>query len=112
MRTYKTTTYAALIKDTTPAKFIRKADKKHLEKLSENQYFAVMVTDSVSSDSPHIRGVEAFDHCGLVGIEKTSGETGWYISKNYAKRDGKGRGTSLIIEVKPADISKFCLLDR
>lgn len=70
-----------------------------------------MVTDSVYKDSPHIIGVDLYDGVGLVGIEKTSGENGWYISKTYHKRDGLGRGESLIVSVSAEDLKKCCILD-
>ena len=110
MRTYKTTTYQKVTEETTPLIFKRVALSKHLEQLEKDEYFAVMVEDSPSSDSPYIKGIEAYYHRGLVGIEKTSGENGFYISKNYSKRDGRGRGQTLVVEVK--DLSKCCLLDR
>ena len=111
MRQYKTTTYKALTESTTPLKFVRVATDKHLEKLKKNEYFTVMVEDSPRSDSPHIKGIEASHHTGLVGIEKTSGENGFYIAKNYFRRDGRGRGACLIVSVDKAELPKCCILD-
>lgn len=94
----KTTTYGALIAATTPLKFVRIATNKHLEKLNPDEYFAIMVEDNPYSKNPHIKGIEATTHRGLVGIEKTSGENGYYISKNYHSRSDWRRGTTVIVE--------------
>ena len=80
---------------------------KEPKELLENEYYALMVTETEHRDSPHIEGM----HQGsipLVGVEKTSGENGWYVSKDFKKRKRSFRGITFICEV--LDISKCCEL--
>ncbi len=110
MRTYKTTTYKQVTEETTPFLFVRIAENKHLEKLKKDEYFATMVTDYANYDSPHIKGIDIYDHNGLVGIEKTSGENGFYISKDYNKRNSYHRGKTVIVSVSKENLNKCCIL--
>ena len=82
---------------------------KERRELKENEYYAlVVVEDYYGENSPYVRGVEVNTHKYLVGIEKCSGVFGWYISKNYGKRNDLSRGITIIVEV--SDIAKFIIL--
>lgn len=80
---------------------------KEPKELLENEYYALMVTSTGHRDSPYIRGMHQWD-IPLVGVEKTSGENGWYVSKKFTKRSKSFRGITFICEV--LDLSKCCEL--
>lgn len=101
-------TYKELIESTVPCKYIAKA--KEQRELLPNEYYCLMVEDSRwGTESPHVRGVTPGGKY-LVGVEKTSGENGWYISKEFNKRGTAGRGSTHVIEVLPENINKFRIL--
>ena len=82
---------------------------KESRELKENEYYALVVTDNQFKDrSPYVRGVEVRTHNYLVGIEKSSGAFGWYISKDFAKRKNLSRGVTIIVEVN--DTKNFNIL--
>jgi hypothetical protein len=93
------------------------ADKRELE---EDEYYAMMVTATPKSWQTKNELLRDYQKSGYnvnlnpifdtidVGIEKTSGEYGWYVSKkkgsNYTRR-----GRLLIVKV--VDINKCCILE-
>lgn len=93
------------VNGTIPAKYICTANG--VQELDENKYFALLVTDG--RYTPHTIAQEMDTH--IVGVEKTSGAGGWYISKSYGKRRNSTLGISIIIEIQPENLSKFYLLD-
>jgi hypothetical protein len=96
-------TYKDLIEKTVPCEYVGKAPAFKVKEVDE--YYCVMVEDT--DRTPHTKG-QIVHGPHLVGVEKNSGEGGWYISKNYHKRDGKGRGSAHVIKV--ANVSKFSVL--
>lgn len=93
------------IESTTPAQYICFGNWN--TQLRENEYFALCVTDRQRTN--HTIGEENEVH--IVGIEKTSGQNGWYISKKYSKRGSSARGKSVVLKIDPENLGKFCLLD-
>jgi len=61
--------------------------------------------------TPHTLAIEPYSHRYLVGIEKTSGQNGYYISKGYCKRKNLLRGSTHIIKIKGSDLDKFYKLE-
>lgn len=92
----KTTTFAKVCQDAN-MKF--KQTTKSKVDLSENEFYALMVTTSDRSN-PYIIGVEAYTHKYLIGIEKPNRNYGYYISKNFYDRNNNSRGTTVVVEVE------------
>ncbi len=105
MNNYKYKNAEEAVNGTIPAKYICTANG--IQQLTENHYFALLVTDD--RETPHTIAEQQDTH--IVGIEKTSGVNGWYISKSYNKRRTSTRGVSVIIEIQPENLNKFYLLD-
>jgi len=74
---------------------------KENTKLEMNQYFILVVMDYNYPDnnSPHVKAIDAYTEKGFVGIEKSSGENNYYISKDFEKRKSY-RGRTCIVRVK------------
>lgn len=109
----KTTTYKKVTEENGMMQFVKLAVKP--ETLSENQFYALMVEDDnyPRNNSPHVKGIEAYYHRALVGIEKTTRKNeneGVYISKEFNKRKNLLRGSTIIVEVAPTDMDKFCVI--
>lgn len=102
---YKYKNAEEAVNGTIPAKYICTANGH--QQLAENLYFALLVTDD--RQTPYTIAEQQDTH--IVGVEKTSGKNGWYISKNYSKRKTSTRGVSIIIEIQPENLNKFYLLD-
>lgn len=102
---YKFKNVEEAVNGTIPAKYICTANG--VQELAENRYFALLVTDDRAT--PHTIAEQQETH--IVGVEKTSGANGWYISKNYFERKTSTRGVSIIIEIQPENLNKFYLLD-
>ena len=102
MHKYKNTEEA--INATIPATFV--CFGKWNTQLRENEFFALCVTDDHAT--PHTIAQEGDAH--IVGIEKTSGGNGWYISKRYSQRANTVRGKSVVLKIDPENLSKFCQL--
>ena len=92
------------IEATTPAQFMCMG--KWNTQLRDGEYFALCVTDYQITH--HTIGEETGVH--IVGIEKTSGSNGWYISKKYSRRANSVRGNCVVIKIEPENLSKFYLL--
>ena len=63
------------------------------DKLNEHEYYIQMVTDNLNMyTSPHVKFIDPYTNTALVGVEKPSSkiENGWYISKNFFKRNSRG----------------------
>ena len=78
------------------------------DKLSEHEYYIQMVTDNLNMyTSPHVKFIDPYTNTGLVGVEKPSSknENGWYISKNFYKRNS--RGIVCLVEVRFKIINIF-----
>ena len=74
--------------------------------LEEDEYFALLVIDSnyPVNNSPHVKALSFPDYKGIVGIEKSSGENNYYISKSHYNRKASYRGDTIIVKI--LDISK------
>ncbi len=107
MNNYKYKNAEEAVNGTIPAKYICTGSNFNATSLGENQYFALLVTDD--RETPYTIAEQQDTH--IVGIEKSSGENGWYISKSYNKRRTSTRGVSVIIEIQPENLNKFYLLD-
>lgn len=105
MNNYKFKNAEEAVNGTIPAKYICTANGS--QQLTKNRYFALLVTDD--RETPYTIAEQQDTH--IVGIEKTSGDNGWYISKDYYKRKTSTRGVSVIIEIQPENLNKFYLLD-
>lgn len=97
-----------LIETTTPMAFVEIV--KEPRELNELEFYALMVTDNSNRDSPYIKGYEPTTVDYLVGIEKTSGLNGWYISKNYNARKNSSRGLTVIVKVNLNELDKYTVL--
>jgi hypothetical protein len=102
---YKYNSAEEAVNGTIPAKYICTANG--VQTLPENQYFALLVTSD--RYTPHTIAIQQDTH--IVGIEKTSGKNGFYVSKNYFKRKTSERGVCVIIEILPENLDKFYILD-
>ena len=68
--------------------------------LKENEYYITLVTDNRwKNESPHVKAYDWFTQNWIVGIETTSGPNGYYISKDFSKRDNGYRGPTYVVEV-------------
>jgi len=92
------------IEATTPAQFMCFGNWN--TQLRDGEYFALCVTDY--QRTPHTIAEE--NGVYIVGIEKTSGGNGWYISKRYSQRANTVRGKSVVLKIDPENLSKFCQL--
>ena len=99
----KTTTYTKVC-ELSGLKYIETVKKERV--LKNNEYYALMVTDS--SESPHTKGVDVYSHTHLVGVERPNKDMGCYISKDFNSRNSSYRGNTIIVEVDNPD--KFTLL--
>ena len=80
------------IDESTPFVFLKVCIKPE-DKLSEHEYYIQMVTDNLNMyTSEHVKFIDPYTNTGLVGVEKISSknEKGWYISKNFYKRNERG----------------------
>lgn len=103
----KTLTYKEFIESTLPCQYVSKANGQVT--LEKDEYYCLMVESH--ERTPYTLAIEPYYHKLLVGIEKTSGQNGHYISKGYNKRKNLLRGSTHIIKIKDSDIEKFCKLD-
>lgn len=99
----KTTTYKKVCSD-SGLNYIETVRKPR--ELKENEYYALMVTDI--AESPHTKGVDAYTHNWLVGVERPNKDMGYYISKNFYSRNRNCRGNTIIVEVD--NTNKFTIL--
>jgi len=103
----KTQTYQQFIESNLPCQYVSTANGQVT--LEEDEYYCLMV--EAQERTPHTLAIEPYSHRYLVGIEKTSGQNGYYISKGYCKRKNLLRGSTHIIKIKGSDLDKFYKLD-
>lgn len=103
----KTQTYQEFIESNLPCQYVCKASRQ--ETLQEDEYYCLIVESQ--ERTPHTLAIEPYSHIYLVGVEKTSGQNGHYISKGYFKRKNLLRGSTHIIKINSSDLDKFCKLD-
>lgn len=103
----KTQTYQQFIESNLPCQYVSTASRQ--QTLEKDEYYCLMVESH--ERTPHTLALEPHSHKYLVGIEKTSGENGHYISKGYHKRKNLLRGSTHIIKIKDSDLNKFYQLD-
>ena len=97
------------IDESTPFVFLKVCIKPE-DKLSEHEYYIQMVTDNLNMyTSEHVKFIDPYTNTGLVGIEKPSSknEKGWYISKNFYKRNE--RGIVCLVKIR-LEILKDCTI--
>ena len=97
------------IDELTPFVYLKVCIKPE-DKLDEHEYYIQMVTDdNYNCTNPNIMFVDPYINTGLVGIEKPSSknEKGWYISKNFYKRNS--RGIVCLVKVR-LEILKDCTI--
>lgn len=68
--------------------------------LKEDEYLALMVEDDRGRRGDDDTRTFFDELQGWLGLEKTSGENGIYISKNLSERFNPGRGRTVIVHVK------------
>ena len=97
------------INESTPFVFLKVCIKPE-DKLNEHEYYIQMVTDNLNMyTSPHVKFVDPYTNNALVGVEKASSknEKGWYISKDFYKRNS--RGIVCLVKVR-LEILKDCTI--
>ena len=98
------------IDESTPFVFLKVCIKPE-DKLSEHEYYIQMVIQPgyPTLDSPHVKFIDPYTTTALVGVEKPSSknEKGWYISKNFYKRNE--RGIVCLVKVR-LEILKDCTI--
>ena len=98
------------IDELTPFVYLKVCIKPE-DKLDEHEYYIQMVTDREypGNKSPHVKWVDPYTHVAYVGVEKASSknEKGWYISKNFYKRNS--RGIVCLVKVR-LEILKDCTI--
>ena len=72
----------------------RKTDRK----LKRNEYYVLMVTDDYNKFKRNSNDYWDFE-LSWLGLERTH-PSGVYISKDFSKRDDRGRGITLVAKVK------------
>lgn len=78
--------------------------------LAENQYYALMVTDSDGANNPHCVGIDYLTHHYLIGVERPNSKMGAYISKDFYSRKAGYRGNTIVVEVD--DVTNFTVLTK
>ena len=101
------------IDESTPFVFLKVCIKPE-DKLSEHEYYIQMVTDNTNMYinmyiNTHVKFIDPYTNTALVGVEKLSweNEKGWYISKNFYKRNE--RGIVCLVKVR-LEILKDCTI--
>ena len=97
------------INELTPFVYLKVCIKPE-DKLDEHEYYVQMVTDdNYNCTNPNIMFVDQYFNTGLVGVERLSleNEKGWYISKNFYKRNS--RGIVCLVKVR-LEILKDCTI--
>ena len=97
------------IDELTPFVYLKVCIKPE-DKLDEHEYYIQMVTDNLNMyTSPHVKFVDPYTNNALVGVEKASSknEKGWYISKDFYKRNS--RGIVCLVKVR-LEILKDCTI--
>ena len=80
------------IDESTPFVFLKVCIKPE-DQLNEHEYYVQMVTDNLNMyTSEHVKFIDPYTNTALVGVEKLSSKNdkGWYISKNFYKRNELG----------------------
>jgi len=103
----KTQTYQQFIESNLPCQYVNPANGQITRE--KDEYYCLMVESH--ERTPHTLSIEPYYHKYLVGIEKTSGQNGHYISKSYDKRKNLLRGSTHIIKINDSDLNKFYKLD-
>ena len=97
------------INELTPFVYLKVCIKPE-DKLDEHEYYIQMVTDDIDNcTNPNIMFVDPYTNTGLVGVERLSSENekGWYISKDFYKRNS--RGIVCLVKVR-LEILKECTI--